>query len=49
MGIVNKQVGTYYDIMHNILQRRGYHQIPNDFLMSIFIGNLYPYEIENIR
>ena len=37
----NKRVHKYYDKMHDILQRKGYYQIPNDFLMSIFIGGLY--------
>ena len=44
MGI-NERVDTYYGRMQDILQRMGNHQIPDDFLMSIFIGGLYPMEL----
>lgn len=47
MGI-NEQVYNHYDIVQDILQCVGNHDIPNEFLMSIFIGNLYAYEIEDI-
>ena len=43
MGI-NKRVDNYYGRMQDILQRMGNHQISYDFLMSIFIGGLYPME-----
>ena len=44
MGI-NERVDNYYGRMQDILQRMGNHQIPDDFLMSIFIGGLYPMEL----
>ena len=44
MGI-NERIDTYYGRMQDILQRMSNHQIPNDFLMSIFIGDLYPMEL----
>ena len=45
MGI-NEWVDNYYGRMQDILQRMGVHQIPNNFLMSIFIGGLYPIELK---
>ena len=41
MGI-NERVDSYYGRMQDILQRMGAHLIPDNFLMSIFIGGLYP-------
>ena len=45
MGI-NERVDNYYGRMQDILQRMGAHQIPDNFLMSIFIGGLYPIELK---
>ena len=45
MGI-NERVDSYYGRMQDILQRMGVHQIPDNFLMSIFIGGLYPIELK---
>ena len=45
MGI-NERVDSYYGQMQDILQRMGVHQIPDNFLMSIFIGGLYPIELK---
>ena len=45
MGI-NKQVDSYYGRMQDILQCMGVHQILDNFLMSIFIGGLYPIELK---
>ena len=44
MGI-NERVDNYYGRMQDILQRKANHQIPDDFLMSIVIGGLYPMEL----
>lgn len=43
MGM-NERVGNYYGEMQDSLQRMASHEIPNDFIMSIFIGGLYPME-----
>jgi hypothetical protein len=45
MGI-NERVDNYYGRMQDILQRMEVHQIPDNFLMSIFIGGLYPIELK---
>ena len=45
MGI-DERVDSYYGRMQDILQRMGAHQIPNNFLTSIFIGGLYPIELK---
>ena len=44
MGI-NEKVDTYYGRMQDILQRMGNHQIPNVFLVNIYIGGLYHIEL----
>lgn len=45
MGI-NERVDSYYRRMQDILQRMGVHQIPDNFLMSIFIGGLHPIKLK---
>ena len=44
MGI-DERVDNYNGRMQDIWQRMGNRQIPDDFLMSIFIGGLYPMEL----
>lgn len=41
MGM-NERVDSYYGEMQDNLQRMASHEIPNDFITSIFIGGLYP-------
>ena len=39
---MNERVDYYYGDMQNNLQQMASHEIPNDFIRSIFIGGLYP-------
>lgn len=42
---INKRVDNFYSIMQDILQHMGNHQIPNGFLICIYVGGLYPMEL----
>ena len=42
---VNESVDSNWGRMNDILLRMGNHHIPNNFLRTVFIGGLHPFEL----